>query len=156
MRAKQDRLSAIRRIIESMSISTQEELIDELEKLGFEVTQATVSRDISDLGLQKVRISTKAKTNSAGKQVYSLPEIERLRSLLNEFMISIDRAGNLIVVKTNPGTAQAVAAAIDAIKWVDVLGTVGGDDTILVITRGDDVGEYIANRLVRLREEKVI
>jgi len=156
MGTKQERLDAIKQIIDSMSISTQEELIEELEKLGHEVTQATVSRDIGDLGLQKVRISAKGKGAPAVKQVYSLPEIERLRSLLDEFMMSIDRAENLIVIKTNPGTAQAVAAAIDSVKWTDVLGTVGGDDTILIITRNRDVGESISRRLSSLKEEKVL
>lgn len=155
MRTKQDRLNAIRQLVESRNISTQEELASELEKLGYEVTQATISRDISDLGLIKVRVISKD-IGGTGRQAYSLPEIERLRSLLKEFLLSVDGAENLIVVKTNPGTAQAVAAAIDSIKWQDVLGTVGGDDTILIITRNKKAGEYIAERLIKLKEEKVI
>lgn len=155
MRTKQERLSEIRQLVESRTISTQEELASELEKLGYEVTQATISRDISDLGLVKVRVISKD-AGGNGKQAYSLPEIERLRSLIKEFLISVDRAENLIVVKTNPGTAQAVAAAIDSIKWQDVLGTVGGDDTILIITRSKNAGAYIAERLIKLKEEKVI
>lgn len=156
MRAKQDRLGAIKKIIDTTEISTQEDLIYELEKLGFEVTQATVSRDISDLGLQKVRIGVASHDAHSGRQAYSLPEIERLRSLLNDFMVSIDRADNLIVVKTAPGMAQAVAAAADAVKWPDVLGTVGGDDTILVITRSSEVAEYIVARLKKLSQERAI
>ena len=152
MRSKQERLDAIRQVIEARDISTQEELIAELEKLGHEVTQATVSRDIGELGLLKVKVVN----SSRGRQVYSLPEIERLRSMLSEFMISIDRAGNLIVVKTTPGTAQAVASAIDAAKWADVLGTVGGDDTVLIITRDENVGSYIVGRLMRLSKEKTV
>jgi len=155
MSVKQKRLNAIKQIIESKDVSTQEELMSELEKLGYDVTQATVSRDISDLGLLKVRLSNRD-IAPPGRQVYSLPEIERLRSLLNEFLISIDGADNLVVVKTNPGIAQAVAAAIDSIKWPDVLGTVGGDDTILVITRNKDVGSRIAERIAQLREEKTL
>lgn len=151
--SRQDRLFAIKQIIESRDVSTQEELITELEKLGYDVTQATVSRDIGDLGLLKVRIS--AEGGVSGRQIYSLPEIERLRSLLNEFMITIDKAGNLIVIKTNPGTAQAVAAAVDAVKWPDVLGTVGGDDTILVIIRTTAAADYVTGRIARLRDEKV-
>ncbi|NCO66606.1 MAG: arginine repressor [Candidatus Aquicultor secundus] len=156
MRIKQERLSAIKQIIETMNISTQEELISELEKQGYDVTQATVSRDISDLGLQKVKIIKGKAAVSTGRQIYSLPEIERLRSLLNEFMVSIDKTDNLVVVKSHPGTAQAVAAAIDAVKWHNVLGTVGGDDTILVITRTSDVADFIVERLSKLREEKTL
>ncbi|MBE0448603.1 MAG: arginine repressor [Actinobacteria bacterium] len=155
MNSRQERLSAIKRIIETKDISTQEELMAELEKLGYDVTQATVSRDISDLGLLKARISM-VNTVSTSRQIYSLPEVERLRSLLNEFMTSVDRADNLIVIRTNPGTAQAVAAAIDSIKWIGVLGTVGGDDTILVITRSEDAGSRIAERLTKLREERAV
>lgn len=153
MRMKQDRLSAIKRVIETKDISTQEDLIVELEQLGYEVTQATVSRDISDLGLLKVRIVA---NRLGSKQIYSLPEIERLRSMLNEFMVSIDMAENLVVVKATPGTAQAVASAMDAIRWPDVLGTVAGDDTILIIARTKDVGNYIVDRITRLKEERVV
>ncbi len=153
MRIKRDRLSAIRRVIETKEISTQEDLIAELEQLGYEATQATISRDISDLGLLKVRI---AANRLGGRQIYSLPETERLRSMLNEFMVSIDMAENLVVVKATPGTAQAVASAIDAIRWPDVLGTVAGDDTILIIARTKDVGNYLVERLTRLKEEQVV
>jgi transcriptional regulator of arginine metabolism len=141
-RTKTERLQAIRQIIETKDISTQEDLMVELEKMGFEVTQATISRDISDLGLLKVRL------------VYSLPQIERLRSLLGEFMTSIERAENQVVLKTTPGTAQAVAAAIDAVQWPEVLGTVGGDDTILLITRGKAEAAEISERTEKLYEGK--
>lgn len=154
MRSKQERLNVIKQIIDTMEISTQEELIVELEKLDYDVTQATVSRDISDLGLQKVRIAGGPSEAHSAKQVYALPEVERIRSLLNEFLASIDKADNLVVVKTAPGMAQAVAAAIDAVKWPDVLGTVGGDDTILVITRNIEVADYIVERLTKLSKER--
>ncbi len=156
MRMKHERLNAIKHIIETMNISTQEELISELEKQGYDVTQATVSRDISDLGLQKVKVIKGRSAVATGRQIYSLPEIERLRSMLNEFMVSIDQAENLVVVKTHPGTAQAVASAVDAVKWKDVLGTVGGDDTILIITRTNVVADFIVDRLSKLREEKTL
>lgn len=152
MGSRQNRFDAIKQAIEAKDIATQEELIAELEKRGYDVTQATVSRDISDLGLLKVRISGAGAP--AGRQVYSLPEIERLRSLLNEFILKIDKTENMIVLKTHPGTAQAVAAAIDAVKWPDVLGTVGGDDTILVIARTPAVADYVAGRVAKLRDEK--
>ncbi len=153
MRAKHNRLDAIKRVIETKDVSTQEDLIAELERLGYEVTQATISRDISDLGLLKVKIAI---NKSGAKQVYSLPEVEKLRSMLNEFMVSIDIAENLVVVKTTPGTAPAVASAMDAIKWPDVLGTVAGDDTILTITRTKDASNHLIERLTRLKEERVV
>jgi transcriptional regulator of arginine metabolism len=154
-RSKTERMQAIRRIIETEDISTQEDLMGELEKLGYEVTQATISRDISDMGLLKVKLNPLEGTQQIpGRQVYSLPQIERLRSLLSEFMLSVDKAENQIVLKTTPGTAQAVAAAIDAAQWDNVLGTVGGDDTILIITRGKEAASEISERMSKLQAEK--
>lgn len=120
------RQDAIREIVRTKPISTQSELVDELTQLGFSCTQATVSRDIADMGLRKV---------SGGSYV---PEEDlRFHQLVSTMVEGVDHADNLVVVKTHPGSAQGVAAAIDDTQTEGVLGTIAGDDTILLITRNE-------------------
>ncbi len=153
MRLKGERHAAIREIVELKRIHTQEELVSELQKLGYEVTQATISRDISELGLLKVRMGD-------GTSIYALPEgkfigdeTEHLRRMLEDFVVSLNRSGNLIVVKTTPGTAQGVASALDGVRWEEVLGTVAGDDTILVVTHNSREGASVLARLNELKSK---
>lgn len=109
-------------------IWSQDELRRELARAGFEVTQATLSRDITDLGLLKTAEGYRVPEDHAPRP---LPSLERL---LREFVIEVKPAGNLVVVKTAPGSAQPVAAALDAEGWNEIVGTLGGDDTLLVIS----------------------
>ncbi len=121
-----------RRILDLVSqepISNQDELRRALVKAGFEVTQATLSRDIAELGLLKTAEGYMLPDEDAGTRV--LPSLERL---LREFVTDLRPADNLLVLKTAPGAAQPVAAALDGEGWQEVLGTIAGDDTILVIT----------------------
>jgi len=123
----------IREIIKTKPIETQEELADELRKSGFNVTQATVSRDIKELRLIKV-----LKDN--GRYYYAEPNqspvmSDRFLRMLKDSIVSIDSAENLIVVKTLSGTAPAAAEAIDGLNWEELVGTIAGDNTILVIVR---------------------
>lgn len=145
MASRGKRLEAIRGLVANKKISTQEELTRELRKLGFDVAQPTVSRDMADLGLVKVKWS--------GDAFYSLPEVERLRSMLKAFWQKLDWSDNLIVLKTSPGTAQGVAAAIDALGWPGIVGTVGGDDTTLIIARSAKERDLIVKGLTALKEE---
>lgn len=122
-------------LINSQPIETQEELAELLSKNGFEVTQATVSRDIKELRLVKV-------PSGQDRYRYALPPelpkgaIEpRLRRIFRESVISMDSSENLIVIKALPGSAQAVGSAIDNLDWEDIIGTVAGDDTILVVVK---------------------
>ncbi|RXT13796.1 transcriptional regulator ArgR [Ammoniphilus sp. CFH 90114] len=124
----------IREIIVNNDIETQDELVEILRELGYNVTQATVSRDIKELHLVKVP------TND-GRYKYSLPADQRFnpqqklkRTLMDSF-VSIDQADNLLVMKTMPGNAHAIGALIDNLDWQDILGTICGDDTILIICR---------------------
>ncbi|MGI6221380.1 MAG: arginine repressor [Coriobacteriales bacterium] len=121
MRKKRERHEAIRTIIRSEVIRTQRELVDSLAELGMQCTQATVSRDIAEMGLQK--------TANGG---YVLAEDLTLKKML-DMLTGIDYANNLIVMKVMPGTASGVAAALDSAMIPGILGTVAGDDTILVI-----------------------
>lgn len=145
--SKHNRLQATRRIVETKNISTHEELTRELKKLGYQVTQATVSRDISELSLRKVK--------KKGQNVYSLPEIEEVRKRLQDFATDIQFAENSIVIKTKPGAANGVAVSLDDVNYPEILGTIAGDDTILMIAKTKELAEDISGRLQQLRAEKV-
>jgi len=121
--------------IKEQEISTQEELVEALQNAGFSVTQATISRDIKELGLIKV-------PGSLGMSRYTLPgesvnprNEDRMKRLFQDAVISLDNSENLIVIKTLPGEAQGVASTIDNVGWPEVIGTVAGDDTILIIIK---------------------
>ncbi|RKD25590.1 arginine repressor [Ammoniphilus oxalaticus] len=132
--SKGQRHIKIREIIANHDIETQDELVHMLKELGYNVTQATVSRDIKELHLVKV-------PTQDGHYKYSLPADQRFnpqqklkRTLMDSF-ISIDQADNLLIMKTMPGNAHAVGALIDNLDWQELLGTICGDDTILIICR---------------------
>ena len=137
----------IREIVSQRTIETQEELVDALRESGFLVTQATISRDIKEMHLIKTPMSD-------GRYKYSLPtepstyqpEV-KLQRLLNDAFVAIDFAENLVVMRTLPGNAHAVASLIDAMDWPEVLGTVAGDDTILLICRSKDASSIIVERI---------
>ena len=125
---KKERRSLILHIISGEPISTQEDLLQKLLEHGVRTTQATLSRDIRDLGLVKVAV--------AGNGYRYLPGSSRPSGtppVAKGVVLSISRAGNLLVVRSRPGFAQSVAASIDALSWGEVLGTVGGDDTLLIV-----------------------
>ncbi len=139
-----------RRILDLVTaepIATQDELRKSLVHEGFRVTQATLSRDIADLGLLKTPEGYMSPADEDAN-VRTLPSLERL---LREFVVEVRPAGNLLVIKTAPGAAQPVAAAIDGEGWKEILGTIGGDDAILVITKSRP-----ACRAVVLRIREVI
>jgi len=121
-------------IIEDKEIETQEELSDELRKLGLNVTQATVSRDIKELRLIKV-LTKDGRYKYATLQNQDTVLSDRLVKIFKNSIVSIDYAGNIIVMKTLTGSAQAAAAAIDASALKDAVGTIAGDDTIFVVIR---------------------
>ena len=131
---KRNRQEAILRVISQYEVETQQELAQRLKEEGFEVTQATVSRDIRDMKLSKmptgeghqkyVRFHNDEK-HLSGKYV----------NVLKEGFVSIDMAQNILVVKTVSGMAMAVAAAVDAMKWNEVVGCIAGDDTIMCAIR---------------------
>lgn len=144
---KGQRLLKIREIISTRDIETQEELVDKLREAGFQVTQATVSRDIKELHLVKTpALSGTYKYSLPAEPSYN-PE-QKLRRMLLDSFVSIDRAENLIVMKTLPGNAHAVGAIVDALDWPEVLGTICGDDTILIIVRNKEVAPDIVGRFL--------
>ena len=137
------RRDAVARIIRSRRISTQEELLDALERAGFAATQATLSRDLARLGARRV-------SKPDGGTVYELSDphdgIETLRGLVE----AIGTNGSLVVVRAHPGSAPAVARAIDLARLPEVLGTIAGDDTIFVAPSRQKRAPALAARLAEL------
>lgn len=133
------RQDAIREIVRNKDVRTQRMLVEELKKCGFDCTQATVSRDIADMGLRKLP-----------EGVYVLAEDLHLRRMTSELVVDVTRADNLVLVKAQPGTASGIAAAIDAAELPDVLGSLAGNDTILVIARTAADGERLEAMITKL------
>lgn len=125
-----DRHEAIKQIVREEKIRTQNELVVSLRECGFEVTQATVSRDIAELDLRK---------DVDG--FYALAEDMKLKTLATAAIRETRRAGNQVIVLTEPGSASSVAAALDAVQVEGVLGCIAGDDTILVIASDEAAGK---------------
>lgn len=139
----------IREIIGSSVIETQDELVDALREAGLHVTQATVSRDIKEMQLVKVPAED-------GRYKYSLPQearinpINKLKRAMMDHFVHIDYTDNLVVLKCLPGTANAIGALIDNMEWSEVMGTICGDDTILMICRTKDQSAEIVERMIGL------
>ncbi len=140
MGKREDRKAIIKRIVRSNNVRTQRDLVDLLEKEGCKCTQATISRDVSDLGLLKAYDGT-----------YVLPEDLNLKKLVTDLVKTVERAGNLVVVKLLPGTASGVAAALDAADSQYLMGTVAGDDTILAVARTQKDAEEFVKALSNLK-----
>ena len=150
---KSRRLSAIRQVIDREPVHSQEELRHHLASMGFVVTQATLSRDIKELGLVK-RAADGAYQGSGNPEFNSAASAAvALSRALGEFLISVDAAQNLVVVKTGPGQAQILAIAIDRAKLTDVVGTIAGDDTILVVCRDQRSAQTTRNTIEHLASE---
>ena len=152
---KQLRQRAIRDVVDQRSIRTQHELAAALRERGFRTTQATISRDVAELGLIKV--------NRDASQVYALPprlvEAEtsgedRLRTLLADLPADFRESGLMLIVRTLPGSAHAIAAALDRARWPEVAGSIAGDDTVFVAFPDRSSLQRIKRRLVGLTQAK--
>jgi transcriptional regulator of arginine metabolism len=150
MAGKQQRQHRIGRLLEEHRVTNQSQLAELLSDEGVTVNQATVSRDLEELGAIKVRVP-------GGETAYAIPELPRdqvapgdhLRRVLGDWVVEVDRSGDLVVVRTPPGSAHVVASAIDRNGLDQVVGTVAGDDTLLVIA-DQDRGATVAQRLQEL------
>lgn len=145
--SKLARHAAIRDAITGSAVASQDELRRLLYKRGHRVTQATLSRDIHELGLVKSSEGYHFPNNGEDSGAAWLPSVERL---IQEFVYDVKLAQNMVVVKTSAGSAQPVAAALDAEGWPEVVGTVGGDDTIFVVTPGNKDAERLQSRIREL------
>ncbi len=151
---KYSRHSKILELIEKETIETQEEIAEKLKELGFDVTQATVSRDIKELRLIKVMMGDGRYKYAPFTPTESAIS-NRLLTIFAESYVSSDYANNIVVVKTLPGMAQACASSIDSMKWTEVLGTIAGDDTIMIICRAEKIAEEMVNRFNKLANKSI-
>ena len=143
---KNSRQKKILELIEKYDIDTQELMIQKLGEAGINATQTTISRDIRELKLIKG-------VSSGGVYKYILPSLKRessapvLNSSLTESVTDIEAAGNIVVVKTYPGMANALAVCVDSLEKPHIVGSVAGDDTILLVVRDDDVAKDVSREL---------
>jgi transcriptional regulator of arginine metabolism len=152
---KTRRLTAIRQVVEREPVHSQEELRRRLHVMGFDVTQATLSRDIKELGLVKRASDGAYQSAGAHSHVPASPAAAAvaLSRALGEFMLSNDVAQQLVVLKTGPGQAQLLAIAVDRAQLGDVVGTIAGDDTILVVCRDPRAAQSTRAMLEHLASE---
>lgn len=137
------RQDAIRDIVRNKGVRTQRVLVDELRAMGFDCTQATVSRDIADMGLRKLP-----------EGIYVLAEDLHLQRMVSELVTGVLRTDNLVMIKAQPGTASGIAAAVDAAELPDVLGSLAGNDTILVIAQTAEDGERLEALINKLSNSR--
>jgi transcriptional regulator of arginine metabolism len=148
---KPQRQHRILRILEEQPVSSQGQLVQLLEADGVVATQATVSRDLEELGAVKVRIP-------GGTMAYAIPDYTRertpsddhLKRLMGDFVVEVAHSGNLVILRTPPGSAHVVASAIDRASMHDVLGTVAGDDTVLLVCNESVGGATVAAEFAAL------
>lgn len=149
--AKTQRQHRIARLLEANAVTSQGQLVELLAGDGVVATQATVSRDLEELGAVKVRVP-------GGETVYAIPELpkdrvapeDHLRRVLGDWVVEVAHSGNLVVLRTPPGSAHVVASALDRAGLADVIGTVAGDDTIMVVASERAGGNKVAKRLSAL------
>jgi transcriptional regulator of arginine metabolism len=148
---KPQRQHRIARLLEEQPVSSQVQLVELLAAEGVIATQATVSRDLEELGALKVRIP-------GGSMAYAIPEHSKdrpapddhLRRLMGEFVVEVAHSANLVVLRTPPGSAHVIGSAIDRAGFPEVLGTVAGDDTLVVVCAEQVGGAEVAGRLASL------
>jgi transcriptional regulator of arginine metabolism len=148
---KPQRQHRVARLLEDQAVSSQAQLVELLAADGIVATQATVSRDLEELGAVKVRIP-------GGAMAYAIPEHakegrapdDHLRRVMGEFVVDVAWSGNIVVLRSPPGSAHVVGSALDRAGLPDVLGTVAGDDTILVVCAEGSGGAEVAAQLASL------
>jgi len=148
---KPQRQHRIARLLEDQAVSSQAQLVELLAADGVVATQATVSRDLEELGAVKVRIP-------GGAMAYAIPEHakdraapdDHLRRVMGEFVVDVAHSGNLVVLRTPPGSAHVIGSALDRAGLPDVLGTVAGDDTLLLVCSEQTGGAQVAGQLATL------
>ncbi len=149
MSIKDKRHRRIIEIITENTVETQDELMSMLRESGFEITQATVSRDIRDLKLIKIALDGHtykyALTNHEDMHISG-----KYRNIIRETVVRVDYVGVLVVLKTYSGMAQAAAAAVDGMRWNEVVGSIAGDDTIMVIMRDESMAAEFATKFRKI------
>ena len=149
---KSQRQAKIIEIISAQNVETQEQLLAALQKTGFRATQATISRDIKDLRIVKelTSLGTYRYTTSNNEMESSFSN--RLNTIFRECVVNFDYAQNIIVIRTLPGLASAAGSAIDAMNLNTVLGTLAGDDTVMVVMRDNNAAALFCSEIKKLTE----
>ncbi|MFZ3130899.1 MAG: arginine repressor [Desulfosporosinus sp.] len=147
---KARRQMKVQEIITKEIIRTQEDLADKLHLSGFNVTQATVSRDIKEMGLIKVPCADDEYRYAVPKEVQPPNLQDRLKRVLRETVVSINDTESLVVIRTIPGNAHALAAVLDNSNWEEIIGTVAGDDTILLVIKPKESVSGVLERITTL------
>ena len=148
---KTQRQHRIAALLERYAVTSQVQLVDLLAADGVVATQATVSRDLDDLGAVKVRVS-------GGETVYAIPELpkdrlapeDHLRRVLGDWVADVAHSGNIVILRTPPGSAHVVGSALDRAGFEEIIGTVAGDDTVIVVASERSGGAKVARRLSAL------
>ncbi|MBC8535554.1 arginine repressor [Feifania hominis] len=147
---KMKRHSKILDIIQNESVETQEALAERLKQAGYNVTQATVSRDIKELRLLKVQGEDGAYRYVAGVSENKPETPPKYRTILLEAVLSVDYSGNIVVVKCHTGMGNAAAAILDSLHWPSVVGSIAGDDTIMFVMRSEEASVKFAAELTKI------
>ena len=147
MANKRVRQATIRELIEAREVGSQEELRKMLRQRGWDVTQATLSRDLRELGVARVSTPEGARYTLAAGGASASDGNPVLEAVLPPLFSTVDGVGEMVVIRTVPGGAQPIARAIDAESWPDILGTLAGDDTILLICRSTAARERLVRRI---------
>ena len=146
---KSKRQNKILDLIENNEVETQEELVTLLNKADYRVTQATISRDIKELHLIKVQSSSGAYKYAVNKK-NKANDMDIMMRIFKDTVMSVDSAGNLVVIKTLSGSANAAAELVDSLHYSGVMGTLAGDNTIFVATVSEQAAEEIAERFIKM------
>ncbi len=146
---KRKRQEKLLSLISERDIETQEELCSALKEAGFAVTQATVSRDIRELRITKIPMENGGQRYSARNRERSGND-DRNQTILREAVVSVDTAGNLLVIKCVSGMAMAVAAAIDSMDFQEIVGSIAGDDTVMCALKSEKNAEILMRRIINI------
>ncbi len=146
--SKRKRQDLILEIISSFEIDTQEELVEKLNSYGYNVTQATMSRDVKELGLQKV--AGKIKKLKYAKIVQHNTDDQKLLGLFKLSVKDVIQAQNIVVIKAMPGNGGVIGLTVDSLHFSEIIGSVAGDDTILVVTANNEDAERVVYKLKEL------
>lgn len=145
---KSERQEKILELITNENISTQSELTERLNQCGFNVTQATASRDLQEMRVTKLLLADGTYRYAPAKEA-DISISDKLETILVHCLTKVDYANNIVVLKTMSGAAQAVGYALDTFVWDEIVGTICGDDTIMIVVRNDKAAKQLCNKLIK-------
>lgn len=145
---KSERQQKIIELIGTYNISTQTELTNKLVEMGYDVTQATISRDLQEMRIMKVTLSDGTYKYAASNDT-DIKINDKLQNVFEQCLVSVDYANNLVVLKTISGAAQAVGYALDSFTWEEIVGSIAGDDTIMIVVRNEKSAKQLCAKLMK-------